>query len=329
MLRERIRRSHVNRHLLSIVCATIAAFMIVPSASGAVFLSGFNPTDPDFTLLLEFDARGNYVGKTPWSDNSFVWSITPRGDGLLGAGDGVIKQYSTDAEAGETFVGGISSSLPTRIETDIYGSIYVANGSSFLQRYDPDGNLTGNFSSLSLPHLRGVDADASGNIYVRSHNDLVVINPTGAIEHTISYRPNGNIIDAADLAIDDATDRLFVADEKSPQVAVFDISGDVPIQLPSFETPVDTIGLFVSAENRRLYATAAPNLRMPNLTQAIELDLDTGELIRSYNLQFSQGGLAITDIVAFVPEPSSVVVALLGMLGFVGQRSRRVGNLPR
>ena len=222
-----------------------------------------------------------------------------------------------------TYLGGFASIVnPVFLESDSSGNVYMTHssiGPSVATRYSSTGSVTQTYSHATLGSPRGVDADAAGSVYIAdgsgvSGNELIKFSSDGNFLNSISIDP----IQPFDLAIDEASSLLYLADQGSrgDGIKVFDISGAMPSLVGSVTTPANSVivGVHFAAESGNILA--------------VDSGLTPGTDPRG--LEYSPGGMFLREylpsdaIVAWdittIPEPSSCVLVMLGMLGAMFRR---------
>jgi len=227
---------------------------------------------------------------------------------------GTIRRFSLSGSSLGNFASPAFNSV--FVERDQAGNVYTTpdgGGPSVANRYDATGALTQTFNGGL--EFDGIDADASGNVYISSSANFSLM----------KYAPNGTFINSTplgfdpwDVSIDESGRRLFVADQLSAGlgIKIFDISGPAPILTRSIVTPLTAriAGVHYAAESGNILATDLGVIS--NSPRGLEYS-PSGVLLRQYPLPV---GTLAWDIVSFVPEPSSIVLCLLGFCPFLWRR---------
>jgi hypothetical protein len=220
-----------------------------------------------------------------------------------------VERFSPDGTYLGTF--GIHAGAPSFIESDSNGNVYTTyfqfapTDPEIAVRLNSAGVVTGTFGATA-----GIDADALGNVYTIHDDDLVKYSPAGVPLGSVPVPGN-----AFDLAIDEAGNRLFVANQ-SNNVLIYDISGPAPAPIGSLVTPpsTSTTGVHFAAESGNVLVT----------------DVGTGSsdprgleyspsfaLLREYRDPEADQAW---DIVTMIPEPGSLVLLIVGAVWFAMKR---------
>ena len=232
-----------------------------------------------------------------------------------------IRRFSPNGVYQGTFASGFS---PAYLESDGGGNVYSTPTHTLFEpqigrRFDASGVVTQTFSNPGIQRPEGIDADAAGNVYI------VDDHPSLTANRLFKFAPDGTFLNsislgtttAADLAIDEAGNRLFVAVEFSAGlgVKIFDISATVPAPLGSIVTPANAniFGVYFAPESGNVLAT--DDGAGSDDPRGLEYS-PAGVLLREYRAANHE--LAF-DIATFapVPEPDSATLALAGMIAFL------------
>jgi DNA-binding beta-propeller fold protein YncE len=230
--------------------------------------------------------------------------------------DEAIQRFSPDG----TYLGQFVSVLdPTFIETDSAGNVYMTPvpGASVARRYDSSGTQTGIFSHGDLDQLLGIDADSTGNVYIASNvpmgpDEIFKFAPDGTFLNRVSVGFGG----AFDMAIDEAGERLYLADQLDSEngVKVFDISGAAPSLIGSIATPDDSVivGVHFAAESGNILVS---DLGIFNGPRGYEISTG-GVLLETYLPLDAAEAWDITTFVP-IPEPASAALTVMAVIGIV------------
>ena len=309
-----------------VMFVAVACACALQASAAEVFLTTFRPPSGQgvYTDLYGFEGTTEVfsVGTTA---NAFH-GVAALGDNVLVADFGdadVIRQFTTDGVELAPF----AATLAVFVESDSSSNVYSTTGglepgNKTLTRYDSAGAVTLSVTSTSASGLLGIDADSAGNIYVVADSGL------GSTPNWIEkYDSAGNLLNSTpvlgtpyDISIDEVGQQLFVAGQNS-EIQIFDIGGPAPVLSGTINTPSDWItgGVGFSSDNGTLMV--AENGIFTGVAAGYELALD-GTVLNSYLP--SSAELAFDILVTkSVPEPSTLVLAGLGLLSVVGYRVRR------
>jgi hypothetical protein len=278
--------------------------------------------------LVRFDS-GSQSFTTDTGSNGAFLGVTVLNDEVLVADFGAeeIQRFEPDG----SYIGPFATSiLSTFLESDSNQNVYTTPSSlgpifgvNYATRFNSAGAVTGTFSHPNFSHLEGIDADAAGNVYIVEGE----VFPTP--DRLYKFAPDGTFLNsiplgftsAADLAIDEVGNRLFVADQFGAGlgIKVFDISGAIPILTGSVVTPVSAniFGVDYAAESGNILATDfGAGSGDPRGLEISPL----GVLLAEYRPTSVDSAWDITTF-STIPEPGSMVLMLLGVVGLVVKRS--------
>lgn len=299
---------------------TCVLALALPSYSQTYLTAESNLTAPPFVAsnLHRFDGESDLfaVGAAP--DSAFQ-GVTLLNGVVLAADlrEGVIQRFTLDGTLLAPFA---TVANPTFLESDSGGNVYTTQfslGPAVAARFDSLGNETGTFTSPSAAEFAGIDADASGNVYVATRSStLEKFAPDGAFLSSlpINARP-------LDISIDEQGLRMFLADESSSLagIQVYDLSSGSPTFSHSIPTPVDSVIHGVHYEPELDVVFAVDSGVLSGNARGLQLSID-GNVVATY---FPAGSVAAFDIVHRVPEPASCALVLCGALASL-RRGRRV-----
>jgi hypothetical protein len=185
---------------------------------------------------------------------------------------------------------------------------HFALGPNVGTRFNSAGNITQTYSHPNLGGIAGIDADAAGNVYIVGGNLLFKFAANGTFLNSIPIDPGFR-----DVSIDETGQRLFAADENSAGngIRIFNIAGAMPSFVGSMSTPANAsiVGIHFAAESGNILATDFGLLSSDR--RGLEYS-STGTLLREYR---PSGAMAAWDITSFVPEPTSLALAAMWLVG--------------
>ncbi len=313
-------------------------------AAGIFFVSDttFGPTDfvhafdattgaaiaPDISLLsptgLAIGQNGNlYVANTnPGFNNSgSVFQYDPATHAQVG---GAVVTFNGQNDGHDVII-------PQGMRFAPNGNLYIADvgGDQNVHIYDPAGNSLGTLSSNQLLAPQDVAFDAGGNLYVPSGNADVLRSAggTGALTEFVAQQAGG-LINPTSLSFAPSGE-LYVLDIGGNFAAVrrYDASGHSDGTNAGDATLISFSGnLFSFVPNAilfgpdgKLYVSGQDTFANP-----------AGEVLRFLADGTPDGvfvsGLSNPTYMAFaaVPEPSSIVLAVVGALALLGIGLRRL-----
>jgi len=257
----------------------------------------FASTGLNHPYFLAFDASGNLYAAN--SGNNTIERFTPGGVGSVFASTGL--------------------SFPTGLAFDAAGNLYVANtNSNTIEKFTP-GGVGSLFASIGGPnHPGGLAVDAAGNLYVAVGNG----GDPGTVE---KFTPGGVGSVFASLGTP-VTNLAGLA---------FDSAGNLFVSLNNNTierfTPGGLGSVFASTGLNEPYGMAfdaAGNLYMANLNDNTIERFTSGGVGSVFTTNVSTPlGLAVRE--STVPEPSTLVLMVLGGLGIAGWGLLRRGVVLR
>ncbi|GMW02238.1 MAG: hypothetical protein AMXMBFR84_33740 [Candidatus Hydrogenedentota bacterium] len=257
------------------LCLTALVLCIRVFAADEVFVTGENGSGNYKTYA--FTSTGTFVNETA-PPSSLVTTITTSGVNALVGNYGALKilTHNTSNVNVGTFATISAASMGTggviavnKIEVDAAGSVYIcptgfsSNPRTSL-RYTSGAVLSQSFTHANLVFPSGIDADASGNVYIV--NSAAV----GVGDVIFKFQSNGTFlgttdinslgINPSDLAIDEASNVLYLSNESGGTSAIrkFNIAGALPVHVGTISTPglSGAVGLSFDPSTGNLLATA-------------------------------------------------------------------------
>jgi len=151
----------------------------------------------------------------------------------------------------------VASSLwsPGKVAVDSSGGIYVVDGyRDRIQVYSAKGEQQG---SISIQNPSAVAVGPGGSVYAGSHKDYSVsILRNGAREGYLGRGP-GEFLSIRDIAIDEASGHVYVADAVGNAVRVYDAAGQFVKVIAGFEAPAA-----IAVRGSELYVLDAPSVEL-------------------------------------------------------------------
>jgi hypothetical protein len=302
----------LSRVSLCLVVLNLCAF-----AANEVFIVGEDASYNDKTYA--FTTTGTYLNETAASSGLVTTVATDGVNALVGNYSNLrILTYNTSNVNTGTFVTVSAASMGSggviainRVEVDAAGNVYISptgfssNPRTSL-RYTSGAVLSQSFSDATLVFPRGIDADASGNVYIVNSAAVGVGNVI------FKFQSNGTLVGStdinsvinnpSDMAIDEANSILYLGDEfgGTSGIRTFNISGALPVHSGTISTPglTGVIGLS--------FDPSTGNLLAADDSGSIEITT-AGSVVRS----FSGGTLDYCrDIVRIASQSATVPVEL-------------------
>ena len=333
-----------------IVIFTSAAFFLV-SASPldavpvTVFGVGYQLGAGLPTELYRFHEDGAMEQEWNLADSRQSTTLTTDGASLyVGEFSGAIERYDFQGNYLGQFadVGSLAGTMPTAtlLEVDAAGSLYAAFGgfrsaprTSF--RLNQNGAVTATFSHVDLVFPSGIDSTASGDVYIVNSAGVGVgvrlfkFNAAGTYLGDFAL-PNAQ--NPADIAINEVTGELYVADEFDDSILVYDVLASVPIFKARLEAPGAATDIFVEPSSGRIFGsystleTDAMGIYLKNTGFEISRD---GDVLNLYVVDAPAREQRVRSLVAIkVPEPPrALVIMLIAGCYLAGRQSKFA--LPR
>jgi hypothetical protein len=282
--------------LISVLNISGAAF----GQSDVVFMAADVVTG-NASKLVRFDEGTETFAVAPSGQHYFNAVTVLNGEVLVAdSGPVAIQRFAPNGTYLGVFASPPSVSTPVYLESDSNGNVYAMlmnPGDPFYPygvRYNSSGGVSMTFNGGD-----GIDADAAGNVYVAGAGSLTKYAPNGAFLNSTSL----GSINPADLSIDEAGRRLYLADDAdgSGGIRIFDISGAAPSLVGSIATPsnAELFGIHFAPESGNILVTDLGFLGS-NDPRGLEYS-PSGVLLREYR---PAGAEAALDIVTFsAPEP--------------------------
>lgn len=305
----------------TLICTfALACALSVDATAYTIFMTADEATGPSSQLHGFYQANEVFAVDASTA-SAFQGVSTLKGDVLVADyGEEVIQRFDIGGNLLTPFA---SIQDPTFLESDSSNNVYTTAsslGPAVATRFDYTGTVTQTYSSPTGQEFRGIDADSSGNVYIA----VQYANPTSySIE---KYDAAGTFLSSTpvdatpfDLAIDEAGKRLFLADEDPATggIKVYGISGAAPVYMNSIPVPTDSVmsGVSYSSNLDRILVTDSGAIS--DTPRGWDMSPD-GYIFNTY---IPSGADVAFDIIR-VPEPSSLMLALLAISGVTWYRRR-------
>lgn len=300
-------------HTVSIAlfsCATCLSFCPSEATARHIYVAGYKVGSPGLiATIFEFNDNGAFIGSFGEASGATYGSIATYGNSLLvSRTNTVIKRFSLSGTSLDDFGSPFSQGDTPWIETDAQGAVYLSKAAA-IQRLNADGSIAQTFAK-STTFSAGIDADAMGNVYSLSYNTNGAnagIYKYGADGALVGFLPRPATEGPGDIAIDEKNQLLYLTDVILPDfgIAVFDISGQLPVFLNSIASP--SLFSFIS------FDPASGNLLGTDLHSAWELTVN-GDIVQRYDLPQDGADVYAGDVtVSAIPEPPCA--SMLWLLG--------------
>jgi len=199
---------------------------------------------------IAIDASGNILVAD--TGNGRIEKFSPSGTfistmGTKGAGNGQLGE-------------------PNGIAIDGAGNIYVADaGNHRVEKLTPDGTSIGEWKGPEPGFYgpRRVAIGPDGSVYVvdQGHTRIAKFNLNGQVLAVWGTKGNsdGQLDDPTSVAVDRATNKIYVADPRNKRIQVFDSDGKFLTKwtVPEWGQPYGFEDLAVDSKTGRLYASSA------------------------------------------------------------------------
>ncbi len=165
-------------------------------------------------------------------------------------------------------------SQPSDVAVSKDGLIYVVDGvNSKIKVFNKDGSFVFSFGSKGSLNGQfkfplGIDIGNSGKIYVADSGNhrVQIFGPTGSYMNQIRLHSTIKLADPTDVAVDESSNRLFVADNDNHYILVYDLSdmelfqtiGGPGSEKREFRYPF----LLALDKNKYIYVTDVVNTRV-------------------------------------------------------------------
>jgi DNA-binding beta-propeller fold protein YncE len=154
---------------------------------------------------------------------------------------------------------------PNGIATDRVGNIYVADaGNHRVLKLKSDGTFIAEWKGPELgfygPRHIAIGPDNSIYVVDQGNDRIVKFNPDGEVLASWGSKGNGagEFNDPTSVAVDPATNKIYVADPRNKWIQVFDSAGKFVTKwsMPEWGQPVGFEDLAIDSQTGRLYASS-------------------------------------------------------------------------
>ncbi len=213
---------------------------------------------------------GRGAGKGEFDSPTGI-AVDPNGNILVAdTGNGRIEKFSPTGAflsmIGTKGSGQGQFAQPNGIAIDRVGAIYVADaGNHRVLKLKPDGTFIAEWKGPEPGFYgpRRIAIGPDGSIYVvdQGHNRIAKFSPDGQVLSVWGSPGNadGQFNDPTSVAVDPATNKVYVADPRNKRIQVFDSAGKFVTKwsVPEWGQPVGFEDLAIDSQTGRLYASNA------------------------------------------------------------------------
>jgi DNA-binding beta-propeller fold protein YncE len=235
---------------------------------------GAFPATPEFTSLPKSATNtfqgGKGIGRGQFDSPTGI-AVDGSGNVLVGdTNNGRIEKFSATG----TFLGFLGTKgtghgqlrNPNGIAVDRMGNIYVADAfNHWVQKLAPDGTFIAEWKGPEPgfygPRRIAIGPDDSIYVVDQGHNRIAKFSPDGEVLASWGSKGNGagEFNDPTSVAVDAATNKVYVADPRNKRIQVFDSAGKFLTKwsVPEWGQAVGFEDLAIDSQTGRLYASSA------------------------------------------------------------------------
>jgi DNA-binding beta-propeller fold protein YncE len=232
------------------------------------------PSTPEFTSLLQTPTNtflsGKGIGRGQFDSPTGI-AVDRVGNVLVAdTNNGRIEKFSATG----TFLGILGAKgtgrgqlrNPNGIAVDRMSNIYVADASNqCVQKLAPDGTFIAEWKGPEPgfygPRRIAIGPDDSIYVVDQGHNRIAKFSADGGVLATWGNKGNGDgeFNDPTSVAVDAATNKVYIADPINKRIQVFDANGKFVTKwsVPEWGQPVGFEDLTIDSQRRLLYASSA------------------------------------------------------------------------
>jgi DNA-binding beta-propeller fold protein YncE len=232
------------------------------------------PATPEFTSLLESAPNAFQGGRgIRWGQFDSPTGIAVDGNGNVLVADtnnGRIEKFSATgtflAILGTKGTGHGQLRNPSGIAVDSTGNIYVADAfNHWVQKLAPEGTFIAEWKGPEPgfygPRRIAIGPNDSIHVVDQGHNRIAKFSSNGEVLATWGSKGTGDgqFDDPTSVAVDAATNKVYVADPRNKRIQVFDSAGKFLTKwsVPEWGQPAGFEDLAIDSEAGRLYASSA------------------------------------------------------------------------
>ena len=247
------------------------------------------PATPEFTSLPQSPSNtfqgGKGTGNGQFNSPTGI-AVDPNGNVLVAdTGNGRIEKFSATG----TFLSILGTKgggqgqfrAPNGIAVDGTGNIYVADAANHrVEKLASDGKFVAEWNGPEPgfygPRRVAIGPDDSVYVVDQGHNRIAKFSPVGEVLAVWGTAGNGDgrFNDPTSVAVDPATNKVYVADPVNKRIQIFEDDGKFVTKwsVPEWGQPVGFEDLAIDSKARRLYASSA------NTNSVLIFDLNGNEI---------------------------------------------------
>ena len=247
----------------------------IPNKNIQQFQQGVSafPATPEFTSMPQSATNmfqgGKGIGRGQFDSPTGI-AVDESGNVLVAdTGNGRIEKFSPTGAflsiIGTKGSGQGQFAQPNGIATDRVGNIYVADaGNHRVLKLKSDGTFIAEWKGPELgfygPRHIAIGPDNSIYVVDQGNDRIVKFNPDGEVLASWGRKGNGagEFNDPTSVAVDPATNKIYVADPRNKWIQVFDSAGKFVTKwsMPEWGQPVGFEDLAIDSQTGRLYASS-------------------------------------------------------------------------